>query len=220
VHGRRRESHEFYQRAAEKALREGFRYVADEFEEVDARADALAGNCSTVRRLGRPALALALCGESVLAEKLAADTSRHFPHGTIWNAIQLPEIQAMIALQRDEPAKSLELLASALPYERAYPDAIYVRGLAYLRMHKGAEAAAEFQKIVDHKGANWGATWVHPNWGQYYSLSYLGMARGLALAGDSAKAKRAFQYFFELWKDADPDLPVLKRAKEDYAKLM
>jgi eukaryotic-like serine/threonine-protein kinase len=220
VHGRRRESHEFYQRAAETALREGFRYVADEFEEVDARADALAGNCRTVRRLGRPALALALCGESVLAEKLAADTSRHFPHGTIWNAIQLPEIQAMIALQRDEPAKSLELLASALPYERAYPDAIYVRGLAYLRMHKGAEAAAEFQKIVDHKGANWGATWVHPNWGQYYSLSYLGMARGLALAGDSAKAKRAFQYFFELWKDADPDLPVLKRAKEDYAKLM
>jgi len=219
VHGRRRESHESYQRASDSALRQGFRYVAAEFEEADVRADALAGNCSTVRRLGRPAVALALCGEPALAEKLAADTSRNFPRGTIWNAVQLPEIQAMIALQRDEPAKSVELLESASPYERAYPDAIYVRGLAYLRMHKGADAAAEFQKIVDHKGANWGATWVHPNWGQYYSLSYLGLARGFALAGDSAKANRAFQYFFEVWKDADPDLPVLKRAKEEYAKL-
>ena len=68
----------------------------------------------------------------------------------------------MIALQHGEPAKSVELLASASPYERAYPDAIYLRGLAYLQMQKGAESAAEFQKIVDHKGANWGATWVHP----------------------------------------------------------
>ena len=111
------------------------------------------------------------------------------------------------------------MLASASPYERAYPDAIYVRGLAYLKMHRGADAAAEFQKIVDHKGANWGATWVHPNWGQRYSLSYLGMARGYALAGDTARAKKAFQDFFELWKDADPDVPVFKQAKAEYAKL-
>jgi hypothetical protein len=94
-----------------------------------------------------------------------------------------------------------------------------LRGLAYLRLKKGAEATAEFQKIVDHKGANWGATWVHPNWGQYYSLSYLGMARGFALAGDTAKAKKAFQDLFELWKDADADIPILKQAKADYAKL-
>jgi DNA-binding winged helix-turn-helix (wHTH) protein/tetratricopeptide (TPR) repeat protein len=219
VHARRLESHELYQRAAETARREGFRYVADEFEEVDARADALSGNCRTVRRLGRPALALAICGESALAEKLAAETSRLFPRATIWNAVQLPEIQAMIALNRDEPAKSVELLASASPYERAYPDVIYVRGLAYLRMHKGAEAAAEFQKIVGHKGASWGATWVHPNWGQYYSLSYLGMARGFALAGDSGKARKAYESFFALWKDADADIPVLQQAKAEFAKL-
>jgi eukaryotic-like serine/threonine-protein kinase len=220
AHGHRRESHELYQRAAETARRQGFQYVADEFEEADARADALAGNCGTVRRLGRPAaLVLAMCGNVAEADKLASETSKHFPHGTIWNAVQLPEIQAMIALNGDEPDKSVELLASASPYERAYPDATYVRGMAYLRMHKGVEAAAEFQKIVDHKGANWGATWVHPNWGQYYSLSYLGMARGFALAGDSPKARKAFQDFFELWKDADPDVPVLKRAKEEYAKL-
>ena len=219
VHGRRRESHELYQRAAETARREGFRFVADEFEEADARAGALSGDCRTVRRLGRAALALAICGESARAEKLATETSRLFPNGTIWNAVQLPEIQAMMTFRRDQPARSVELLAAASPYERAYPDAIYVRGLAYLKMRKGAEAAAEFQKIVDHKGANWGATWVHPNWGQYYALSYLGMGRGLALAGDSAKAKQAFEAFFALWKDADADIPILKQAKTEYANL-
>jgi hypothetical protein len=84
----------------------------------------------------------------------------------------------------------VELLASASPYERSYLDAVYVRGLAYLRLHKGAEAAAEFRKIVDHKGANWGATWIHPWWGQFYSLSCLGIARGFALACDTAQGKR------------------------------
>jgi len=219
VHGQRHESHELYQRAAETALRQGFRYVADEFEEADARADALSGNCQTVRRLGHPALALAMCGEVAEAEKLAAETSRQFPNGTIWNAVQLPEIQAMIALNRGQPEESVELLASASPYERSYIEAVYLRGLAYLRMHKGAEAAAEFQRIADHKGASWGATWVHPNWGQYYSLSYLGMARGFALAGETAKARRAYQDFFELWKNADSDVPVLKQAKAEYARL-
>jgi DNA-binding winged helix-turn-helix (wHTH) protein/tetratricopeptide (TPR) repeat protein len=219
VHGQPHESHELYQRAAETALRQGFRYVADEFEEADVRADALSGNCQTVRRLGHPALALAICGEVAEAEKLAAESSRQFPNGTIWNAVQLREIQAMIALNRGQPEESLELLASASPYERSYIEAVYLRGLAYLRMHKGAEAAAEFQRIVDHKGASWGATWVHPNWGQYYSLSYLGMARGFALAGDTAKARRAYQDFFELWKDADLHVPVLKQAKAEYARM-
>jgi hypothetical protein len=160
-----------------------------------------------------------LCGEVAEAEKLAAETARQFPNGTIWNAVQLPEIQAMIALNRGQPGESVELLASASPYERSYIEAVYLRGLAYLRMHKGAEAAAEFQRIAGHKGASWGATWVHPNWGQYYSLSYLGMARGFALAGDTAKARRACQDFFELWKDADSDVPVLKQAKAEYARL-
>ena len=104
VHGQRRESHKLYQRAAETALRRGLRNAASEFEEADARADALSGNCQTVRRLGRPALALALCGDAAQAEKLAAETSKLFPNGTIWNAVQLPEIRAAIALNRDQPA--------------------------------------------------------------------------------------------------------------------
>jgi eukaryotic-like serine/threonine-protein kinase len=219
VHGQRRESHKEYLRAAEAARRMGFKYVADEYEEADARADALSGKCRTARALGRPALALAICGEDAQAEKLAAGTSKLFPNGTIWNAVQLPSIRAAIALHRDQPARGVELLASAAPYERAYPDAIYVRGLAFLRMHRGPEAAAEFQKIVEHKGANWGATWVHPNWGQYYSLAYLGMARSFALEGERAKAKEAFENFFTLWKNADPEIPVLQHARAEYANL-
>ena len=219
VHGQRRESHKLYQRAAETALRRGLRDVATEFDEADARADALSGKCQTVRRLGRPAAALALCGDTAGAEKLAAESSKLFPNGTIWNAVQLPDIRAAIALNRDQPAQSIDVLASASPYERSYLEPVYFRGLAYLRLHKGAEAVAEFQKIVDHKGASWGATWIHPYWGLYYSLSYLGMARGFALTGDTLKAKKAFQDFFELWKDADPDVPILKQGKAEYAKL-
>ena len=214
LHGQRRESSEQYQRAAETARRQGLRYVADDFEEADARADALAGYCQSSRRLGRPALALAMCGETAEAEKLVAETSKQFPNGTIWNVVQLPEIEAMI-----EPAKGIELLASASPYERAYPDAVYVRGLVYLQLTRGVEAAAEFLKIADHEGASWGATWVHPYWGQYYALSYLGMARAYILAGEATQAKDAYEKFFALWKTADPDLPVLRQARAEYAKL-
>lgn len=219
VHGQRRESQKLYQRAAEAALRRELPGAASEFEEVDARADALLGNCQTARRLGRPALALALCGDATQAEKLAAESSKLFPNGIIWNAVQLPEIRSAIALYRDQPAKSVEWLASASPYERSYLSAVYLRGLAYLRLAKGAEAAAEFQKIVNHKGANWGATWILPYWGQFYSLSYVGMARGFALAGETAKAKKAYEVFFELWKDADKDIQLLQQAKAEYAKL-
>jgi serine/threonine protein kinase/tetratricopeptide (TPR) repeat protein len=219
VLGQRRESSKLYRRAAETALRHGLRNAAAEFEEADARADALSGNCQTVRRLGRPALALAMCGDAAQAEKLAGETSKLFPNGTLWNAVQLPAIRAAIALKRDQPAKAVELLASASPYERAYPDAVYLRGLAYLDLREGAKAAAEFEKILDHKGANWGSAWQHPYWGQFYSLSYLGLARGSALAGDPAKAGKAYKDFLTLWKDADPDIPILKKAKAEYAKL-
>jgi hypothetical protein len=219
AHGQRRESRNLFQRAADIALREGLRNATYDFQEADAQADALAGNCQTVRRLGRPALALALCGDAAGAEKLAAVTSKLFPHGAIWNAVQLPGIRAAIALSRNQPAESLQLLASASPYERSYLDAVYLNGLAYLRLHRGEEAAAEFRKIVDHKGANWASAWRYPYWAQFYSLSYLGMARASAFSGNTAKARKAFQDFFELWKDADADLPVLKQAKAEFARL-
>jgi tetratricopeptide (TPR) repeat protein len=216
--GQRLESSKLYKRAAVTALRSGLRDVAAGFDEADARADALAGNCRTVRRLGRPPLALAMCGDTAQAEKLAAETSKLFPNGTVWNTVQLPEVRAAIQLQSD-PAKAVELLASASPYERAYPEVAYLRGLAYLNLHKGAEAAAEFHKILDHKGASWGSTWLYPNWGLYYSISYVGSARGSALAGETANARKAFEDFFALWKDADPDIPILIEARKDYAAL-
>jgi eukaryotic-like serine/threonine-protein kinase len=219
AHGQRRESSKLYKRAAETALRQGLRNAAAEFEEADARADALTGNCQTVRRLGRPALALAMCGDAVRAEKLAGETSKLFPNGTLWNAVHLPAIRAAMALNRDQPAKAVELLASASPYEHAYPEAVYLRGLAYLSQREGAKAAAEFEKILDHKGASWGSAWQHPYWGQFYSLSYVWLARGFVLAGDPAKAGKAYQDFLTLWKDADPDIPILKEAKAEYAKL-
>ena len=128
-------------------------------------------------------------------------------------------VRAAIELQRDQPAKAVELLASAAHYERAYPESVYLRGLAYLRLRKGVEAAVEFRKILDHKGASWGSTWIYPNWGLSYSISYLGLARASALTGDTAKADKAFQDFFALWKDADADIPILKQAKAEYAKL-
>jgi eukaryotic-like serine/threonine-protein kinase len=218
LHGQRRASHDLYRRAADMAERLGLGNAAADFQEADARADALSGNCLTVRRLERPALALAICGEAAPAEKLAAENSKLFPNGTIWNEVQLPEIQAAIALNHNRPQQSVELLESASPYERAFLEAAYLRGLAYLGMRRGKEAAAEFRKIADHRGANWASDWDHPDWGQFYSLSYLGMARGYALAGDAARAKKAFQEFFALWKDADRGIPILQQAKVEYAR--
>lgn len=219
LHGERRASHGLFERAADMARRLGLGEAAAEFEDADARADALVGNCLSARRLGRPALALALCGDAAPAEKLATETSKLFPNGNVWNAVQLPEIHAAIALNRNQPNKALDELTGASPYERAYLEAAYLRGLAYLRLHRGAEAVAEFRKIADHLGANWASDWSHPDWGQVYSLSYLGMARGYVLAGEKTKAQKAFQDFFALWKNADADLSVLKQARAEYAKL-
>jgi hypothetical protein len=131
--------------------------------------------------------------------------------------VQLPAIRAATELQRGQPAKAVDLLASASPYERAYPEVACLRGLAYLQMHKGVEAAAEFKKILDHKGASWGRTWRYPNWGLHYSISYLGLARALILAGDGSNARGAFQDFFAAWKDADSNIAILQQAKAEYA---
>jgi tetratricopeptide (TPR) repeat protein len=162
-------------------------------------------------------LALAICGNTGQAERLAAEASETFPNGTVWNAVQLPEIRALIALTHNQPAKSVELLASASPYERSCIDASYFRGLAYLRLHRGVEAVAEFRKVIDHKGANWYMRLHTP--GQYYALSYLGMARGFGLTGDIANARKAYEEFLELWKNADRDIPIFKQAKTEYARL-
>ncbi|MDX6456471.1 MAG: eukaryotic-like serine/threonine-protein kinase [Acidobacteriaceae bacterium] len=212
VLGQRRESGKLYKRAAETALHRGLTEVAAAFEEADARADALSGNCGTARHLGRAALAL--CGDTTGAQKLAADTSKRFPNGTIWNAVQLPEIRAAIELQRGQPARAVELLASASPYERAYPEAVYLRGLAYLRLHKGPEAAAEFQKILDHKGASWASTWRFPNWGTVLLDLLRGAGACLCARGRHGESREGVQGLLRTMEGRRPESPYSHSSKE------
>jgi tetratricopeptide (TPR) repeat protein len=154
--GRRNQAKELYLQAVAEAHRRDVAEAAERFEDANALAQALTGECKTTRRLGRPALALAFCGDDAQTEKLVAETSQMFPNGTLWKEVHLPAIRAAIDLRRDQPARSIERLTSAVPYERAYPEVPYLRGLAYRALHKSSEAAAEYRKILDHKGANWG----------------------------------------------------------------
>ena len=133
----------------------------------------------------------------------------------------LPTIRALLALNRNENSKVIETLQAAAPYELGSPGAgsaapalypVYLRGQAYLAAHHGGEAAAEFKKILDHRG-------IVVN-GPIGALAHLGLARACVLQGDTAKAKAAYQDFLTLWKDADlRDIPILIAAKTEYAKL-
>ena len=128
----------------------------------------------------------------------------------------MPTAQAQVALNREDSRKAIEVLKAAAPYElgdvslaRLFP--VYVRGEAYLAAHQGSEAAAEFQKILDHPGVV-----VNEPIG---ALAHLQIGRAYALQGDTAKARAAYQDFLTLWKEADSELPVLIAAKAEYAKL-
>ena len=156
--------------------------------------------------------ALALSGESSQAQSVVDDLNNRFPEDTIVQHCYLPLIRALIALNYHNPSMAIQSLQTAGPYELGfalYP--AYVRGLAYLAANQGFEAEAEFQKILDHRGVV-----VNDPIG---ALAHLGLARAYALQGDTAKAKAAYQDFLTLWKDADPDIPILKEAKAEYAKL-
>lgn len=149
---------------------------------------------------------------------MADALDKQYPHDTVLLGYSLPSIRAAIALQAKDPAKALDDLQVATPYELTGPSTLaspmipaYLRGQAYLQMHQGKEAAAEFQKILDHSGVV-----VNMPAG---ALARLALARAYAMQGDTAKAKAAYQDFLTLWKDADPDVPVLIQAKAEYAKL-
>jgi eukaryotic-like serine/threonine-protein kinase len=168
------------------------------------------------------AFASALAGDSSRAEGLAADLEKRFPEDTSVKFSYLPAIRAALALQRHEPQKAIEVLQTAAPYELGEPRStfygyfgalypVYERGEAYLALGQGAEAAAEFQKILDHRGVV-----VNDPAG---ALAHLQLGRALAMAGDSAKAKIAYKEFLDLWKDADPDIPIFKQAQAENAKL-
>ena len=126
-------------------------------------------------------------------------------------------VRASVFLHDKKAAQAVEVLSPAARYELGGVNPgfnlipVYLRGLAYLQLRQGLSAAAEFQKIIDHPGIV-GNTVVAP-------LAYLGLARAYAFAGDAAKSRTAYQDFFALWKDADPEIPILQQAKSEYAKL-
>ena len=219
-----RRSGRFYLRAAETALSHGLPNAAARFEEADARADALSGNCATDPAPGASRTGAGAVRRCPLAkaEKLAAETSKLFPNGTIWNAVQLPEIRACY---RTAAWSILPGLGGTAGFrlalrKRAYPGG-GVRCAAWpiCDFARPRRPWPSSRRYVDHKGASWASTWQYPNWGLHYSLSYLGLARAYELTGDTVKAREAFQDLFALWKDADQDLPILKQAQAEYAKL-
>jgi predicted Zn-dependent protease len=187
--------------------------------ERQAREEAAAAVTSAHGRRAVPpaVVALSLVGSVNEAQSLGEEITKRYPKDTIINSLMLPSGQAAVELNRGNSAKVIELLQSASPYELAGgPNAapflpIYIRGQAFLRERKGTEGAVEFQKILDHRG-------VAPT-SPLYALAYLGLARASALAGDTAKTRRAYQDFLALWKDADPDIPIFQEAKAEYAKL-
>jgi tetratricopeptide (TPR) repeat protein len=184
------------------------------FRQAGERAAAALGLARSKLSMALAAQALALSGASGQSQKLIEESAKRFPSDTVLNNALLPTASAAIEIQRGSPAKAIELLRPASPYELGqFADylPIYVRGLAYLRARQGAQAVAEFQKILDHRG-------VDPL-SPLNALAHLGLARAYALSGEKDKSRSAYQDFLDLWKDADPDIPVLKEAKTEYAKL-
>ncbi len=168
------------------------------------------------------ALAFAYAREDGRAQVLTDDLGKRFPEDTSVQFNYLPTLRAKLAVNRGNASQAIESLKTPTPYELGismssayywtaamYP--VLVRGEAYLTAHQGSEAAVEFQKILDHRG-------VVVN-GPIGVLAHLGLARAYAMQGDTAKAKAAYQDFLALWKDADPDIPILIAAKAEYAKL-
>jgi tetratricopeptide (TPR) repeat protein len=168
-------------------------------------------------------LALALAGDTARSQQLADDLDKRFPEDTFAKFTYVPVLRALAALERGQPADSVERLQVALPYELAVNGlnfnryylgglhSAYVRGKALMAMRRYAEAAFEFQKILDHRGI----VGMDP----IGALAHLQLGRALALSGDTIKARAAYQDFLRLWKDADPDVPMLRQALAEYAKL-
>ena len=218
-----------YQQAVDSARRGAFEESAATILAREAIYEAEIGDTKSAREDASAALshsrsrnimtaagrALSLAGDGSGAEAVAQELVRDNPQNTLINAVGAPLMRAGIALTQGNPAKTIELLQPTSGYEfglvaGAAPN--YLRGLADLKLNKGNDAAQEFQKILDHKGV---CALILPT----CSLAHLQLGRARAEAGDATSARTAYQDFFALWKDADPDVPILKEAKSEYAKL-
>jgi eukaryotic-like serine/threonine-protein kinase len=196
-------------------------FVGNAAEAKSEAADALKMSKGRGVEYGA-ALAMALSGETVRAQQLADDLDRRFPNDTSVQFSYLPTLRAQLALDRGEAAKALELSEKAVPNELGTPRSAihanfgamypaYLRGESYLALHKGAAAAREFRKILDHRGVV-----VSDPEG---ALAHLQLGRAYAMFGERDRARSAYQEFLILWKDADPDVPILKQAEAEYTKL-
>jgi tetratricopeptide (TPR) repeat protein/tRNA A-37 threonylcarbamoyl transferase component Bud32 len=187
-------------------------------EEARRQTDAALAMTQDKNARGFAALTLARIGDSSQAEKMIADLAKENPTDVVLNNATLSVDRAALELQRKQPAQAVEALEAARRYELAGgPTApvdfwpLYLRGEAYLDLHDPAKALLEYQKIADHRGLN-------PT-SPLYVLARLGTARAYAEQKDSIKAKAAYQDFFAFWKDADPEIPLLKQAKVEYGKV-
>ena len=154
---------------------------------------------------------LAFAGDNKKALDLAAEVAKSRPDDVLVQAMFVPAVRAAAALTANDASKAIELLKPASAYDKATTNVLYFRGLAYVKNKQGAEAAQEFQKILALR--NFAPA------DPLMSLAHLALGRAYALEGDSQKSRIAYQDFLTLWKDADPDIPILKQAKAEYAKL-
>ena len=236
--GRLGKAREFSRQAVASAKQAQQKETAARYEAGAALREALFGNAAEARQRGASALGLSMSRdvqygvslalsfiedasrEQARIEKLADNLAKRFPEDTVVHFNYLPTLRAQLAISRNDASKAIDALQTAAPYELGltsyvgfsgtlYP--VYVRGQVYVAAHQGSEAVVEFQKILDHRSVV-----VNEPMGV---LAHLGLARAHAMAGDTAKAKAAYQDFLALWKDADPDIPILKQAKAEYAKL-
>jgi tetratricopeptide (TPR) repeat protein len=232
-YGKLKNAHELTGRAVDSAQHNDAKESAAAYQATAALREAEAGNREQARAEANAALklapnrwvrsvaalALARAGDKAGAEKLAAELDKTFPLDTRVQRYWLPTIRAGVALERKDPNRAVELLKVASTIELGLSAGnltiflcpAYLRGEAYLMLHDGNAAAAEFQKFIDHRGVVMNFPWG--------ALARLGLARAYAMQGDNAKARAAYQDFLMLWKDADPDVPVLREAKAEYAKL-
>ena len=230
--GHLQEARDASRRAVAQAQQAAQQERAAQWETAAAVREGFFGNASEARRRATAALglsknreveyaaafALAVAGDDPRSEAVANDLEKRFPEDTSIRFRDLPALRARLALNHRDISKAFELLQSAVAYEEGvshssfgalYP--IYVRGEAYLAAHRGAEAATAFQKILDHRGI----VRLDP----LGAMARLQLGRAFVVVGDRMKARAAYQDFLRLWKDADPDIPLLKQAKAEYTKL-
>jgi serine/threonine protein kinase/tetratricopeptide (TPR) repeat protein len=227
-YGKLKKAHELTGRAADSAQHNDAEETAAAYQAAAALREVEAGNREQARVEANAALklaanrdvremaalALARAGDTQGAEKLAAGLDTAFPLSTLVQRYWLPTIRAAVALGRKDPNRAVELLKVASAIELGGTSQllpVYLRAEAYLMLHDGNRAAPEFQKFIDHRGLVGNFPWG--------ALARLGLARAYALQGDTGKARAAYQDFLTLWKDADPDIPILKEAQAEYARL-